>query len=528
MDNTLGRVVAVAGSQMTVTLDDKESVAEAVRIDEMVKVRCVDFEVVGTIAAIQLEISGPSPRRIFMVDLLGEIASTSDGRQQFSRGVSHHPVIGTPVRAATEADRTAVYSQPSASNVRIGALYHNPLRPAFVLVNELLSKNFAVLGATGSGKSCAVTLILSAILGEHPNAHVVLLDPHNEYTAAFGDLAEVVNVDNLQLPLWVLDFEEAAEVLVRGGTAQEQEAQAIILKDAITKARRRFANGDLGAGSITVDTPLPFRASDLLRFLDEAMGRLDNPDTSAPYLRLRTRLESLRSDKRFAFMFSDQLVTRDTLPQIVGRLLRIPVAGKPLTIIDLSGIPSEIADVVVSLMCRLTFDFALWSERERMPPILLVCEEAHRYVPAATGIGFVATARAITRLAREGRKYGISLALVTQLPSELSAQALSQCGTVFALRLGHHLDQRFMETALPDAARGMLAALPSLRTQEAIAFGEGVSLPMRIRFADLPPNRRPRSESAEFSKAWQSDSADIDFLNEGIRRWRLQSRDTIT
>jgi len=117
---------------------------------------------------------------------------------------------------------------------------------------------------------------------------------------------------------------------VRGGTAQEQEAQAIILKDAITKARRRFANGDLGAGSITVDTPLPFRASDLLRFLDEAMGRLDNPDTSTPYLRLRTRLESLRSDKRFAFMFSDQLVTRDTLPQIVGRLLRIPVAGKPL------------------------------------------------------------------------------------------------------------------------------------------------------------------------------------------------------
>ena len=132
MDNTLGRVVAVAGSQMTVTLDDKESVAEAVRIDEMVKVRCVDFDVVGTIAAIQLEISGPSPRRIFMVDLLGEIASTSDGRQQFSRGVSHHPVIGTPVRAATEADRTAVYSQPSASNVRIGALYHNPLRPALI------------------------------------------------------------------------------------------------------------------------------------------------------------------------------------------------------------------------------------------------------------------------------------------------------------------------------------------------------------------------------------------------------------
>jgi DNA helicase HerA-like ATPase len=367
-------------------------------------------------------------------------------------------------------------------------------------------------------------LILSAILGKHPNAHVVLLDPHNEYAAAFGDLAEVVNTDNLQLPLWLLDFEEAVEVLVRGGTAHEQEAQAIILKDAITKARRRFATDEFGAASITVDTPLPFKASDLLRFLDEAMGRLDNPDTSAPYLRLRTRLESLRFDKRFAFMFSDWLVSRDTLSQIVGRLLRIPVAGKPLTIIDLSGIPSEIADVVVSLICRLTFDFALWSKREQMPPVLLVCEDAHRYVPANAGLGFVAAARAITRLAREGRKYGISLALVTQLPSELSTQALSQCGTVFALRLGHHLDQRFMESALPEVAREMLATLPSLRTQEAIAFGEGVPLPTRIRFTDLPPDRRPHSESAEFSKAWQVDSADTDFLNEGIRRWRQQSR----
>jgi hypothetical protein len=258
--------------------------------------------------------------------------------------------------------------------------------------------------------------------------------------------------------------------------------------------------------------------------IDEAMGKLDNPDSSAPYLRLRTRLDSLRYDRRFTFMFSDWLVTRDTLEQIVGRLLRIPVDHKPLTIIDLSGIPAEIADVVVSMLCRLTFDFALWSERELMPPVLLVCEEAHRYVPASAGVGFAAAGRAITRLAREGRKYGIALALITQLPSELSSQALSQCGTVFALRLGHYLDHRFMETALPDAARGMLASLPSMRTQEAIAFGEGVPLPMHIRFDDLPADRRPRSDSAEFSKAWQADAVGAEFLKEGIRRWREQTR----
>src|SRR6202007_1889498 len=256
------------------------------------------------------------------------------------------------------------------------------------------------------------------------------------------------------------------------------------------------------------------KASDLLRLIDEAMGKLNNPDSSAPYLRLRTRLESLRYDRRFGFMFSDWLVTRDTLAQILGRLLRIPVNDKPLTIIDLSGIPIEIADIVVSLLCRLTFNLALWTEREQMPPILLVCEEAHRYAPASAGVGFAAASRAINRLAREGRKYGIALALITQLPSELSSQALSQCGTVFALRLGHYLDQRLMDTALPDAARGMLAALPSMLTPEGIAFGEGVPLPMHIRFHDLPPPRRPRSDSAEFSKAWQSDAAGVDFVNE--------------
>jgi uncharacterized protein len=254
------------------------------------------------------------------------------------------------------------------------------------------------------------------------------------------------------------------------------------------------------------------------------MGRLNNADNSAPYLRLRSRLESLRGDRRFAFMFSDWLVTRDTLSQIVGRLLRIPVNGKPITIIDLSGIPSEIADVVVSLTCRLIFDFALWSERERRPPLLLVCEEAHHYVPAIPSVGFAATARAIIRIAREGRKYGVGLALISQLPSELAPQALSQCGTVFALRLGHYLDQRFMATALPDAARGMLSALPSMRTQEAIVFGEGVRLPMHIRFDDLPPDRRPRSDSAQFSKAWQAETTDADFVEEGIRRWRQQTR----
>jgi uncharacterized protein len=522
MDYSLGRVTNISGAQMTVEAD--EPLSGSVRIGAMVKTRSGDQQVIGTIATIEVENRGPLPRCLFVVDLLGEIVPTAEGAGEFRRGVTLHPTPGAPVLASSDADVRLVYTRPSVASVNIGTLFHDPTRPAFVLVDDMLAKHFAVLGTTGSGKSCAVALILSAILAEHPQAHIIVLDPHNEYSKAFGELAETVNVDNLRLPLWLLDFEEAVGVLVRGGTVQEQETQAIILKDVMLRARRRYAGEALAASSITVDTPMPFGVSDLIRFIDEAMGRLDNPDTSAPYLRIRTRLESLRDDRRYEFMFSERLFARDTLAQIVGRLLRIPVNGKPITIIDLSGIPSEIADVVVSMIGRLIFDFSLWSERERMPPLLLVCEEAHRYVPAAEHVGFGATARAITRIAREGRKYGVGLALITQLPSELSPQVLSQCGTIFALRLGHYLDQRFMATALPDTAHGMLTALPSMRTQEAIAFGEGVRLPMHIRFSDLPPDRQPRSDSAKFSRAWRAETADLEFLNEGIRRWRQQSR----
>jgi hypothetical protein len=523
MGELLGRVMTVDGSQITINPEADFGDEGLARIGAMVKVGSVHHDVFARISAVRCENNSPSKRVIF-ADLLGEIIPSNEGSSRFRSGVTQYPISGAPVVAATDADLTTIYAPSSRSNVRIGTLHQDESQPAFLLVNELLRKHFALLGTTGSGKSCAVSLLLSAILADHPMAHIIIIDPHNEYGRAFGRAAEVVNVENLQLPFWLFDFEEAVAILVRGGTAQEQEAQALILKDAITRARRHYVGENPIATTLSVDTPTPFRVSDLLRFIYEGMGRLDKPDTSLPYLRLKSRLESLRDDRRFSFMFSDWLVGQDALSQIVGRLLRIPVSGKPLTIMDLSGVPSEIADVVVSLSCRLIFDFAVWSDRGRMPPVLLVCEEAHRYVPADERVGFAATARAITRIAREGRKYGVSLALISQRPSELSAQALSQCGTIFALRLANELDQRFMETVMPDAGRGTLATLSSLGTQEAVVCGEGVALPMRIRFDDLPRTRRPRSEGADFAKAWQTDSADAGFRDEGVRRWRQQSR----
>jgi len=250
---------------------------------------------------------------------------------------------------------------------------------------------------------------------------------------------------------------------------------------------------------------------------------LDKPDGSAPYLRLKARIESLRSDQRLKFMFPGHVV-RDNLSDILARLLRIPVSGKPIAIIDISGLPCEIVDVAVSVLCRMIFDFALWSDRDRLQPILLVCEEAHRYAPQDAERGFQPTREALARIAKEGRKYGISLCLVSQRPSELSTSILAQCNTLFALRMSNERDHEFVRNALPDAAHGLLAALPTLRTQEAIAVGEGLPLPMRLRFHDLPPEYRPRSATAAFSSAWRNDS-EAGLVEDTIERWRHQHKE---
>lgn len=514
----IGRVMSVGGSRMIVSLTGAKR--GSVRVGSLVRVFDGGRAVIGTISEEQAD-STPRAENLLVAELLGEIVAVDGGGLRFSRGVSIHPAPGEPVHVASDPDLRAVYGEPAQSNVKIGTLYQDATRPALILTDDLLGKHFAIVGTTGSGKSCALTVILSAILAKNPKAHVVLLDPHNEYAGAFGELADVISVDNLQLPLWLLNFDEAAKVLIRGGSEGEQQSQALILSEAMAWARRNYTRRPRFGVPITVDTPVPFRVHELVRFINEEMGRLTKPDTSIPYQRLKARIELLRHDRRFEFLFSSE---EDILTDVISRLLRVPVNDKPLTVVDLSGVPSEIADVIVSTLSRVLFDFSVWCERQELPPLLLVCEEAHRYVPSDERLGFAQTVRIITQIAKEGRKYGISLALITQRPSELSLAALSQCGTVFALRLGSDTDQRFIARTLPDVAREMLTALPSLPTQQAIVSGEGVRVPMRIRFDDLPAQRRPHSEAAEFSKAWQTDAADRGFIERGIQRWRTQNR----
>ncbi|MCB9959466.1 MAG: DUF87 domain-containing protein [Rhodospirillaceae bacterium] len=524
----VGRVVAVSGSQVVILLTPEAAVAadesSEVQIGAMLRMRTQVSTVFGLVSGLSIPIPGNDPSvelKIVELELVGEIPLGRDSTPRFHRGVSVFPALGASVATATRTDLTGIYMRDDRQSVRIGSIHQDPRLPANILTDDLLGKHFAVLGTTGSGKSCAVALILNAILNNHPNGHVILLDPHSEYASAFQGRAELLDASNMDLPYWLLNFEELVGILQFGDMA-EHEAESAILYDIVLAAKRSYAGDSPGTDFITVDTPVPYRLGDVHRLLDEAMGRLDKPQDSAPYLRIKGRLNALQTDRRYAFMFPSALSLRDNMTSILARMLRIPVGDKPVTIIDLSGLPSETLNVLVSLLSRMAFDFALWAERS--VPILLVCEEAHRYAPLDTSRGFEPTKRELSRIAKEGRKYGVSLCVVSQRPSELAAGMLSQCNTIFAMRLSNQHDQDFVRSAMPESGHGLLEFLPSLGNAQAVVVGEGVAVPMRLVFDQLPEESRPSRGGASFAQSWSDDQPDRDFVANVVDRWRRQIR----
>ncbi len=521
----LGRLISVSGAQAVVQIGQEQGGPEIPQIGALVRMRTALSTVFGIVSRQNI----PSPSqdgagmemRLMEIDLIGEsIARPGGGKISFQRGISFHPALGDAVFAASPDDLKAIYAQPDSPCVQIGTICQDQTLPAYVTVDELLGKHFAILGNTGSGKSCAVAMILRAILSKNACGHIVLLDVHNEYSQSFRDRAEILHTGNLDLPYWLLNFEEMREIVV-GADTRGKEEDAAILKDAILQAKLKGTDATERAAYATADTPIPYRLSDVVREIDDALGKLEKATDHVPFLRLKERLSLLQSDTRYAFMFPGVTV-RDSMAAILSRMFRVPVDGKPITILDLSGVPSEIMNVVISLLCRLTFDFALWSERAI--PILLVCEEAQRYMGADTTQGFESTKRALSKIAKEGRKYGVSLGLVSQRPADLSVEILSQCNTIFAMRMSNRKDQDFVRATLSESTIGLIDVLPTLRTGEAVAVGEGMPIPARIMFDLMPEDAQPHSGTAAFSSAWQANDKDQDFVAKVVERWRRQER----
>ena len=433
--------------------------------------------------------------------------------------MTRYPVPGAKIYPATTEDLKQVYASDGRSAITIGKVYPTKDIRAGLYVDAMLGKHFALLGSTGTGKSTSAALILHRICEAAPEGHIVMIDPHGEYAAAFRQTGVILDVSNLQMPYWLMNFEEHCEVLLTSA-GNERQIDADILARCLLQARGKSRLAEQ-MGKITVDSPIPYLLSDLSTALQDAMGRLDKATNSAPYMRIKNKLDEIKSDPRYQFMFSGMLVA-DTMADFICKIFRMPGDGKPISIIDVSGVPSDITATVVAVLSRLVFDFAIWGREEKTRPVLLVCEEAHRYVPNEKNADGSSVGRVLSRIAKEGRKYGISLGLITQRPSDLAEGVLSQCGTIIAMRLNNDRDQAFVKAAMPEGARGFLDAIPALRNRECIICGEGVAIPIRVRFDNLEESKRPASDDPSFVELWNSSGGDEEAVERVVQRWRSQ------
>ena len=474
-----------------------------------------------------------SDERIVDADLMGEgtwgRTRSDDWELRFERGVSTYPLPQQTVYLTPISELKFIYGKPEGNVIQIGQHVGSRETPCFADLNELLGKHTALLGSTGTGKSGTVAAIVRSVLerGDKNNystwkPRIIILDPHNEYGQAFPQGTKYSTDDaSLKLPFWLLNFQETINLLI-GKTEFVATSQANILKKSLLDARQQGATIlSLDESQISVDSPVPYKLETLKNTI--VAGRPQAVSKQEPYNSLIDKVEVLMDDSRHQFMMEEWSGSReDPFHKVLDGLLG---DGHP-HIVDLSGIPNDVAGIASAVIARTLFNLKIWqsqSEREA-DPVLLVCEEAHRYVPNAGEAQYEAAQTAIRRIAKEGRKYGLGLLLVSQRPSEVEATVLSQCNSWIVLRITNGRDRDFVRSMLPDSMTGLTKMLSGLRRQEAIFVGEATTLPSRILVRDLQPNQLPKSNDINFDKGWQNE-----FLTKGqiqgvAKRWRYQDR----
>ncbi len=528
----IGMVIEIAGSGSRIALDlgrleecatdGDPSVALAGQVGSQIKIRVGNTWLLASVRTQRSDESIPGGI-VAAIDFLGEgdEEKLTGKIYHFRRGVTRYPIPGALIYPATSADLRQIYASDGRAAVTVGTVYPTRDIRAGLYIDALLGKHFALLGSTGTGKSTSAALILHKICEAAPDGHIVMIDPHGEYSAAFRHSGLLLDVSNLHMPYWLMNFEEHCEVFVTARGPEAQEDRDILAKCLLAaRAKNRLAES---MGKITVDSPIPYLLSDLSSGIQNEMGRLDKASSSAPFMRLKTKIDEIKADPRYQFMFSGMLVG-DTMAEFIAKVFRLPSNGKPISIIDVSGVPSDITSTVVAVLSRLVFDYAIWSRDDTTRPILLVCEEAHRYVPNEKNADGSSVGRILSRIAKEGRKYGISLGLITQRPSDLAEGVLSQCGTIISMRLNNDRDQAFVKAAMPEGARGFLDSIPALRNRECIICGEGVSIPVRVTFDELEEYKRPASADPSFSELWNNSGGEEEQVSRAVSRWRAQGR----
>ncbi len=520
----IGSVAAVKGSTIIVELipGDVQSNNRAT-VGTFVGILAGEEYLVADINSLSSENGGPAKAKL---NLLEQMLKDGDGDLTFRRGVTCYPAIGDKIELLPNDYLRSIYEDAARASSSIGTLYQDAKVPIYLKVDELLSKHFAVLGTTGVGKSSAVALIIDRILQARQDVRVFLVDVHNEYSSCFADRTFKISPSTLKLPFWLFSLEEITDVIYGGRPAVDEEIE--VLAEAISQAKNKYASyRDSGDRNIvrrsarnsgyTVDTPVPYLLQDLIANIDDRMGRLENRALRLVHHRLIARIEAIRNNPRYGFMFENANVGGDVMSELITTLFRLKHGDQPITVMQLAGLPTEVVDAVVSVLCRLAFEFGIWSDGA--VPLLFICEEAHRYAAADKSIGFTPIRRALSRIAKEGRKYGVTLGLVTQRPAEIDPAIISQCSTLFAMRMLNDRDQEFMASAVADAPH-LLEFIPLLGTREVIVFGEGVPFPALMRFEKLPAGSLPSGDSGAPGSATLKDPSASDFVDSVVERWR--------
>lgn len=572
----IGRVRHVLGAQVTVALDlHLAGVAPIFRgrlqpigqIGSLVRIPQGLVDLIATVSLLGIaELAGAQApaevvqtgERWLQVQLLGEI---DRGTGHFQRGVGSYPGLDDPVHFATSDDLIAVFPQRDQDHLRLGRLAAAEDVPVCLDAGRLVLRHAAVTGSTGAGKTSAVASLLQGFVkGGWCNANIVVIDPHGEYKRALGSHAASRSVlaageDQLRVPFWALQADDILRVFT-GGTGGATTANRFA--ELTRQARQRFVEEanwlHLDPAAVTADTPVPFDINSVWYKLDyennETRGKKADPDTvqleeegdpatlqparfvpynpgaatpdKAPtygnYGRTPDVLRLGLLDKRLQFFLQPETDPRGSADPLVAAMGDWLGNEKPISVLDFAGVPDQAAELAIGVVLNLLFEVAVRSEPEgpgigRPSPVLVVLEEAHRYLgDAAVPIA----GDAANRIAREGRKYGVGLMLVTQRPSELPDTALAQCGTLIALRLSNSQDQGKIRAALPDSVAGLAAALPALRTGEAVVSGEAVVLPART-LIDRP-DPLPRAEDPSL-RPWR-DPESIPELAPPLAAWR--------
>lgn len=531
-----------------------------------------------------MPVSADLDQRVMEVQLLAEGSwNNNKSKLSFKRGIKTYPLPQQGVFLLTNEETAFVYrsaegtrDEPVDPLIPFAVYSASESTKCRANINKMFGMHCAVLGSTGSGKSGTVAAIIHSVLlhkndDKELSPQIVVIDPHGEYGSAFSERAvqyrayDVVTGDDAQeeirLPYWLMSSEEFTNLVI-GKTERSATSQNNVIHKALAHARMvaagivkpcpsefgtealnhleniddpDFCNGKETSDILEFDRdkPRPFCLNEFENHVRYIQGgrinrnsheSLTNSDLAkSPVPSVLDKLKVLRRDTRLSFMMRCWVDNQEEmrLHEVLNQLIGVPTqVGKDIKIIDISGLPNEVAGPLTALIARLLFQYKVFQtqEEKEVDPILLVCEEAHRYVPDRGEAQYAAAQGAIRRIAREGRKYGIGLMLVSQRPADVDSTVISQCGTWVVLRLTNSADQQHVARFLPDGLSGMVSALPILSQQEAIFVGEGAALPSRIRVRDLNENQLPKSNTVPFAKGWASDRLDLTKLKDIAER----------